>query len=398
MATNTVTPITGSTEFPVNDSNKYGLIETLASQKITGAKSANKLDDAVYEYEVVDGKVIEEAVIEMAEAQAYDKDAYDRAPKDPTLNARYFNNFENKQFQTTTRTAEIRKIIANKGTGVEQVVSEIIDTLTQGEGYYNFGKTRDLLLNAPVYNYRNSLGGVPKTMKGVIYAARDMYNALKGDNDTFTTAAEFVSSTPEEDIRIGITTKILNMIDVAELAHVFNLSKEELFGKLVVIPVDDLAEGREWYRLVVYDRKAMGRARRMYEYTQEQVAKGVFFNHYLTVEYAYFFNGLFKACAIDCSKAAAAAKGDLVDTPVTKTVTNTLTGATNSNSATSAVEYEAYTGTLSASSGYTWEGATVAITMGGEDITDDVYDEDTHVITIPNVTGNIVITATLLSE
>ena len=71
------------------------------------------------------------------------------------------------------------------------------------------------------------------------------------------------------------------------------------------------------------------------------------------------------------------------------TVTNTLTHCTNSNSAASAAENAAYSGTLSADTGYTLGTATV--TMGGVDITSSAYSNGA--ISIAAVTGNIVITA-----
>ena len=72
----------------------------------------------------------------------------------------------------------------------------------------------------------------------------------------------------------------------------------------------------------------------------------------------------------------------------TYAVTNNLTNVTNSNSATTASGY--YSATLSAEEGYN---INVNITMGGMDITADVYTEDGTIL-ITEVTGDIVITAT----
>ena len=389
-----ITSMIGSEDFPVNINDVYGLIETIASQNIRAVKSTNKIEDGLFYYDVENGTVIEEAVIEMAKGQAFDKNAYSFAPTDPVVHPLYFNNWEASQYATTVRRNDIRKIIANKGVGIEEVISAILDTLTQGEGYDDFKKSRNLILNAPCKNYREILGGVPKTMKGVVYAARDMYNHVKSDNADLTTE-EYISSVPEDDIRVAITSKLLNLIDVAELAHVFNLSKEELFGKLVVVDVDDLPESAAWYKLVVYDRKAMGRGRRLFEYSQDVSGKGLFTNHYLTDEMAFFYNGLFKACWLDCSKAAESALVDLVDTPATYTVTNTLSHCTSNNVATTTIANEPYVATITASAGYKLEGATVEITMGGVDITSDVYKDGT--ISILSVSGNIEIKVTAVS-
>ena len=97
-----------------------------------------------------------------------------------------------------------------------------------------------------------------------------------------------------------------------ELANVFNLEKEALFGKLVVVDVDDLTDRANDYKAIVYDRKAFGKATRLYEYSQDVSGRGLFTNHYLTVDRAYFHNGLFKAARIDASAAATAARGELI--------------------------------------------------------------------------------------
>lgn len=73
----------------------------------------------------------------------------------------------------------------------------------------------------------------------------------------------------------------------------------------------------------------------------------------------------------------------------TFTITNTLTGCTTSNAATSVNEASAYSAVIAPNSGYTLTGASVSITMGGTDITSSAY--NSGAIAIANVTGNIVI-------
>lgn len=77
-------------------------------------------------------------------------------------------------------------------------------------------------------------------------------------------------------------------------------------------------------------------------------------------------------------------------------VTNNLTGATSSNSATSVEENTAYSATITADSGYTLTGATVSVTMGGTDITSSAYSNGT--ISIASVTGDIAITVVAAEE
>jgi len=80
----------------------------------------------------------------------------------------------------------------------------------------------------------------------------------------------------------------------------------------------------------------------------------------------------------------------------TVNITNSLTNCSTNNLATTIEESKSYSATITADSGYTLEGATVSVTMGGVDITATAYDEG--VISIPYVSGAIVITISAEAE
>lgn len=84
--------------------------------------------------------------------------------------------------------------------------------------------------------------------------------------------------------------------------------------------------------------------------------------------------------------------GEVVVPPQEYTVTNTLTGCTSSNAATTVTEGDTYYATITASSGYVLDGATVVVKMGGTDVTALYYADG--IINIPDVSGNIEITIT----
>lgn len=324
MATVTTVDVTtaiGSSTFPQNANDAYGLLETICAQNIRALKSFNRIEDAFYDYVVDNGTVIEEAVVKMAEAQNFVKTgAPNLAPVDPTLYVKYFNNWESKQFETTIRKSDIRKILANKGTGFEEVVAEIMGSLREGESYYDFTQMAavfdDINDNDYFANAEEVLFGdkVPASMKGVVYCLREMYNAIKATNTIGLGDSSIAAphGTPVEDIRIAVSESVLNLIDVVELANIFNLSKEELFGKLVVIPAGALKNNNYVF---VYDRKALGRGTRLFEYSQDVIGKGLYSNHYLTTERCYFVNQLYKGLLLNCSKAITAAKAQLLATP-----------------------------------------------------------------------------------
>lgn len=311
----TKTPINGAGNFPANENDALTLIETLAYQSIKGVKSASRLDDAFFFVDLTEanGVVLETALIDVAQRQTYAKDDCSKTPVDPKVVARYFNNWSKNTYQITVRRDDIRKIIANKGTGVEDVVEEITDSLTQGESGDAFSDGRNLLLTAPVYDYSVALGGTPINMRGIIYAIRDMYDALREDNAGYDITG-WKTHTPEADIRIAISAKLLNLMDVGALADILNLSKVELFGKLVVVPVSDL-DRANWYKVVVYDRKAMLHSRRKYYMDNEKCVRSEFWNYYLFVDDLWAYNPLFKAVTMDFAATATAELAKLIQAP-----------------------------------------------------------------------------------
>lgn len=78
-----------------------------------------------------------------------------------------------------------------------------------------------------------------------------------------------------------------------------------------------------------------------------------------------------------------------------RSVTYHLTGCTSSNTSTVIEDGSAYTATITAQNGYTLTGAVVSITMGGAEVT-GAYSGGT--ISIPNVTGDLVITVTAVEN
>ena len=86
------------------------------------------------------------------------------------------------------------------------------------------------------------------------------------------------------------------------------------------------------------------------------------------------------------------------DTPVVTTysIINELVNVTSDNSANSVNENAAYTAHLTANEGYTLEGGSVTVLMGGVDITATAYADG--VITIAAVTGNVEIIASAVEE
>lgn len=307
------TPTQGSQYFPANENEALTLIETLAKQEIRNVKSTNRIIDGLYYDDIELGKVVEKAMLRRAKKVTFNRNKCwcDGAPLDPEVVVRYFNNWEIGQWETAIREDDIEAVIAgNRGATVESVTADILDTLTQGEGKEDFTKERNLILNTNAVNYATVIGATPADMTGVLYVMRDMYNQIRYDMDGYTDIGES-SSTPEEDIRVAVTDKLLALMDITELANVFNLEKVDIMGKIVVIPAGDLPKA-QWYKVFVYDRMRFERYTRKFKYEQSLPQPGQFVKAILTTDRMYIECTLFKAAQIDCTAAATAKYNEIM--------------------------------------------------------------------------------------
>lgn len=306
------TPVNGAANFPANENEFYSMVETLAVQDIKNVVSTNRIEDGFFYYDLTEdnGVTIEQALIDVATGQNVNKAQCIKEFKDPSLVVRYFNNWVLEKYGVTIRRDDIRKVLI-KGRSVEEMQAKIVDTTTQGRDRADFKNGRNLILNTAFPDYSTTLGGTPANMNGVLYALRDMYNTIRTENTLFSTTG-FEMGVKEDDIRVAVSDKLLNLIDVTALANIFNLSKVELMGKLVVIPVSDLDKSK-WYKAVVYDRHALIHGRRVeYMDSEKCVNNGGSVTFWLFDESLWAYSPLFKAAQLDLTAVANAELAKLI--------------------------------------------------------------------------------------
>ena len=162
----------------------------------------------------------------------------------------------------------------------------------------------------------------------------------------------------------------------------------------MVIPFEADSQDYNPARIVVYDRKALGRGTRLFEYSQDVIGKGLYTNHYLTTERCYFYNPLFKCVSLDVTSALQAEFGAIMEATEYYVITQTLSHCKSNNQAVSIEKGKTFKAAYTADSGYTLTGATVSVTMGGNAVA-NAYDNG--VVTIANVDGDIVVSITAVS-
>lgn len=138
----------------------------------------------------------------------------------------------------------------------------------------------------------------------------------------------------------------------------------------------NVTNGNGWYPLIKYFRNNFTG-----ENDNERVVAWAVANGITTAEINAFRAAMISGDA-----------GEVVVPPQEYTVTNTLTGCTSSNAATTVTGGDTYYAAITANNGYVLNGATVMVKMGGTDVTALYYADG--IINIPDVSGNIEITIT----
>ena len=291
----------------------FDSVNKFAEQYIYGVESADEFESDFPTVEVDTGTDIELSVFEAAKKQAFDPTgAQIFANNEPDEHSEYFlaTDWEHETFPVTWRRDEARKV-ALSGAKAEDIAAKVIDTTTQGEGYWTFDETLNLFKNETFFkDYSAIAGRAPTNMKGVLYMLRDMYNHAIGKNSDMSNVT-YESKVRPEDVRVVVPYSLLNLIDVKELAEVFNKENIDILGKIVKL--DDSANPSMKYTAFVLDRKAVRRFRRLYELGMDKNDSGRFINYTLHSERLFGLCNLFKAAKIDCTAAADSALAEITE-------------------------------------------------------------------------------------
>lgn len=306
MAVNFITNATKGTDganyVPNTITELGGMIGKIAEQIIREVEAQNPLSD--FEKMPVDnGDTIEQAIVELASSSAYDPDGADALKRaDPTIIARYFNDWTRAKFKTTVDISQIRKVLKT-GKGASDLSTKVVASLSEGDtdekyqtlkALLKWGRqdqTGQALVKLSDVAYNNGID-----YQAVLVALKDTVKGMSYVNTSFN-GASLKRKTRKEDIKIIMPYKLKNRIDVEELAGVFNLSKAELENKIIEIDVDEeTISSKKCYPVYIVDVNAILDYTRLYEMIDEKNADGLFWNYYLHVERLYGISQLFDGC------------------------------------------------------------------------------------------------------
>ena len=340
------------------------------------------------------GDTIEEIYANFVQAKGFDPTGADLLEREmPDIKAVYHRMNRQDRYKITISPEQIQKAFASYDK-LESFIQTIINTLYNSSELDEFVLMKQLIKQAidnnamkvvtipdPVASEQNAKDFIKavKIVSGDMVFANANNNAYLESQSTDTKA--LITCTPKSEQILIIDNATDVSVSIEVLAYVFNMSVAE-FNDTRKIVIDAFPD--ESIRACLVDEQFLQVYDDLLLFKEFENAEGLYKNYYLHVWQTLAYSNLVNAVAF---KVASDADSD--GTVEEFTITNTLkSGVKTSNKATKISEGSSYTAILNGVA----SGDTVAVTMGGTNVTSTAYNSRNKTINIDSVTGNIVVT------
>lgn len=291
-------------QYPVWNPQQMELIGKVAYSVIRQISADNPL--AVFDKMPVDnGDTLEQVVLKLVESEAADPDGLRALAPDKRdkLAARYFNNWDEKQFRTTVRYDKLR-MVGNTVSNYEEIADGLVAELAPSDiqekyedtkGLFKYGATADTDGSTVFVNLGtiDAIQNVPNYKK-VLTTLKNIIRGFTFNSTKYNTAG-LKRRAYRDDIYIIMPYELRNEIDVETLAGLFNLDKAEVNSR--IIEIDEGVDENGDYTVYVVDQNAILVVTQLYMLDNQKNASGKFWNYFLNVTRMYalssLYNGVF---------------------------------------------------------------------------------------------------------
>lgn len=269
----------------VND--YYEGIDAIFRSDIKTADTRNTLD-GFYKGEVANGKIKEELFIEMAQPYTFVKDdtQYVFKGNDAGLHFVYYGDWNNEQSNKELFTFKVREMLAN-GKTYDDIAMGVVASLRNGDNDKIYNDMKGLLLTAKESMTPYEVPTV-NNMEDLLLQIRNAISDFEFSNNTY---CAYKHATLKEDIRIVISAKLVNQIDVTKLANTLNVDRAEMDALFWKVDTTDNV-------IYIVDKNAIGyftRNTEGYSEVKRPLRKIIF---YYDNDKLYYYSPLFKATYI----------------------------------------------------------------------------------------------------
>lgn len=282
-------PITAANYEPTV--NVLGPIEKIARQAVYNVIADDRLSP-LEKGALNNGADVEQIVVQLAESTAYNPDSVTNfSASNPNLAVRYFKAHTERTYKVKVADKEIRKI--RLAGSEEDIAGMIASSLSNGFIQENYEAIRDMFADENVRDTAVTLSATVENNNytAILLAIKNAVSGMTFVNDDYN-GAGIRRRTRLDDIVILMPYTVKNAIDVNELAGVFNLSKDELPGRMIEI---DSANADFIY---ILDRNAAQIYTFYYGMESARNIDGKYTEFNLTVDKMYGLSPLFDVTSI----------------------------------------------------------------------------------------------------
>lgn len=341
------------------------------------------------------GDTVEEIYANFLKAKQYDPTGAELLNRElPDVKAVYHRMNRQDKYKVTVNPESLFKAFASYDK-LQSFIANIINSLYNSSELDEFVLMKQLIKQAmeqnamkvvevadPCTSEANAKAFIKtvKTVSGDMTFPNSNNNAWLTAQSTDTNPLITFSRKNEQVLILSNPTDVAVNVDV--LASVFNMSVAE-FNDTRKIIIDAFPDPD--IRGALVDEQFFQVFDDLVLFKDFENSEGLYKNYYLHIWQTLAYSPLVNAVVFKVGGSDKDSDGTVETFDVTYTL---KTGVKSSNKRKTVTEGTRYSTTLSG----VGESDTVTVTMGSDNITDDVYDKDTGIIVIDSVTNNVTIT------
>ena len=271
----------------------YDGIDQIFRSDITIAEGRNTLD-GFYKGEAEDGKIKEELFIEMAQPYTFTKDdtQYIFKGNDAGIHFVYYGDWNYEQSNKELFDFKVREMVS-RGKTLDDIASGVVASLRNGDNDKIYNDLKGLLLTAKDEMTPFADNPTPTTLDELLLAIRDAISEFEFANDTY---CAYKHRTLKDNIRVIISAKLVNRIDVVKLANTLNVERAEIDTLFWKVDTTDNV-------VYIVDKNALGyftKNTRGYSERINPMRKSIY---YFDNDKLYYYSPLFKATYLTFNEA-----------------------------------------------------------------------------------------------
>ena len=267
----------------------YDAIDKVARTDIFEAREVNTLN-GLYKGELQEGRIFEQLFISLGVPYDFEKGSTSKvfSAADAGIASKYFENWNYEQSSKELYNYKVMEMVRN-GQTANEIGARVVASLINGDNHKIFTDLKGLLLTAKEDMTPFADNATPSTLQDLLLAIRDAISDFKFTNDKYHDAtAVGDTSTAMEDVRIVIGSKLLNRINVVELANTLHIERKEIQNMFWEVDTTDNV-------VYIVDVNAIGYFTKNTEAYSERIKpmrKQIF---YYDNDKMYYYSNFFKA-------------------------------------------------------------------------------------------------------